>query len=108
MGTITATTGAIPAAATNHFMKKHLIILSAIAVTGFSGCASVQTASVADYNRDGVISDAEHRQYQKQKSVEASNVTVERMKRENAVDTVRDVNSTLWNVHGIRNAVRAF
>jgi hypothetical protein len=89
-------------------MKNNLIILSAIAVTGFSGCASVQTAAVADYNRDGIISDAEHRQYQKQKSVEASNVTVERMKRENAVDTVRDVNSTLWNVHGIRNAVRAF
>jgi hypothetical protein len=89
-------------------MKKHLIILSAMAVTGFSGCASFQTATVADYNRDGVVSDAEYRQYQKQKSVEASNVSVERMKRENAVDTVRDVNDTLWNVHGIRNAVRAF
>ena len=89
-------------------MKQNLIILSAMVATGLSGCASVQTAAVADYNRDGVISDAEHRQYQKQKSVEASNVTVERMKRENAVDTVRDVNSALWNVHGIRNAIRAF
>ncbi|MEK0451963.1 MAG: hypothetical protein RL088_4231 [Verrucomicrobiota bacterium] len=89
-------------------MNKNLIILSAIAAAGFSGCASFQTAAVADYNRDGVVSDAEYRQYQKQKSVEASNVSVERMKRENAVDTVRDVNDTLWNVHGIRNAIRAF
>ncbi len=89
-------------------MKKNLIILSAIAITGLSGCASFQTAQVADYNGDGVISDAEHRQYQKQKSVEASNVSVERMKRENAVDTVRDVNDTIWNVHGIRNGIRSF
>ena len=80
----------------------------AITATALCSCASFQTAQVADYNRDGLVSDAEYRQYQKQKSVEASNVQVESMKRENAVDTVRDANETLWNVHGIRNAVRAF
>jgi hypothetical protein len=79
-----------------------------VAAAALSSCASFQTAQVADYNRDGLVSDAEYRQYQKQKSVEASNVQVESMKRENAVDTVRDANETLWNVHGIRNAVRAF
>ncbi len=79
-----------------------------VAAAALSNCASFQTAQVADYNRDGLVSDAEYRQYQKQKSVEASNVQVESMKRENAVDTVRDANETLWNVHGIRNAVRAF
>ncbi len=82
----------------------------AIAFTSvLASCASMQTAQqVSDYNGDGVISDSEYRQFQKGKSVEASNVTVERMKRENARDTVGDVNETLWNVHGIRNSLRAF
>jgi hypothetical protein len=86
-------------------MKKHLLIAITCAA-GFSGCASLQTAQVADYNGDGVVSDGEYRQYQKQKSVESSNVAVERQKRENARDTVRDVNDVMWNAHGIRNAVR--
>ncbi len=89
-------------------MKKATILALAAFATIMSGCASFQTAQVADYNHDGVVSDAEYRQYQKQKSVEASNVEVERAKRENARDTVRDVNDTIWNLHGIRNGIRSF
>ncbi len=86
-------------------MKK-IAFLALASLASLSGCASFQTATVADYNHDGVVSDAEYRQYQKQKSVEASNVEVERAKRENARDTVRDVNDTIWNAHGIRNGLR--
>jgi uncharacterized protein YceK len=80
-------------------------LLALAAIVSLSGCASFQSAAVADYNHDGVVSDAEYRQYQKQKSVEASNVDVERAKRENARDTVRDVNDTIWNLHGITHGV---
>lgn len=86
-------------------MKK-TILIAFTAIASLSGCASFQSAAVADYNHDGVVSDAEYRQYQKQKSVEASNVEVERAKRENARDTVRDVNDTVWNLHGIRDGLR--
>lgn len=89
-------------------MKTTPIIIFRLAAALLSSCSSFQTAQVADYNRDGLVSDAEYRQYSKQKSVEASNVQVERMKRENAADTVNDVRGTLDNIHGIRNAFRAF
>ena len=89
-------------------MKLHTILLIATAAA-FSSCASFQSANqAADYNRDGYVSDAEAYQFQKQKSVEASNVQVERMKRENAVDTVHDVNYGIQSLHGIRNGLRAF
>jgi hypothetical protein len=89
-------------------MKTKYITIIGLAAL-FSSCASFQNAQQAsDYNCDGVVSDAEYRQFNKQKSVEAGNVQVERMKRENAVDTVRDANDALWNVHGVRNAIRAF
>lgn len=87
-------------------MKTTHLITTAAACTLLASCASFQSAQVADYNRDGVVSDAEYRQYQKQKSVEASNVQVERMKRENAADTVHDVNRAMWDARGVRNAIR--
>jgi hypothetical protein len=89
-------------------MKKTCLLLLSLTSLFLTSCATFQTASVADYNGDGVISDAEYKQYQKQKSVEAANVEVETMKRRNAVNTVGDANETLWNIHGIRNSIRAF
>ncbi len=86
-------------------MKKNLL-LALLGAASLTGCASFQTAQVADYNGDGVISDAEYRQYQKQKSVESSNVQVERAKRENARDTLRDVNDAVWTAHSVRNGLR--
>jgi hypothetical protein len=71
-------------------------------------CASVQNSSVADYNRDGLVSDAEFKQYEKSQVVQRSNVATERAKRENAVDTVWDASSAIQGIHGIRNGLRAF
>ena len=71
--------------------------LALVAMAGFlSNCASMQSANqVADYNRDGLVSDAEYKQYMKQKNVEDRNVYSESTKRRNAVNTVRDVRDTV-------------
>lgn len=62
----------------------------------FTNCASLQSANqVADYNRDGLVSDAEYKQYMKQKNVEDRNVYSESTKRRNATNTVRDVRDTV-------------
>lgn len=86
-------------------MKKLLLILPVIAL---ASCASTQNASVADYNGDGVISDAEAKQYHKQAGVQERNVYTESVKRRNAVNTARDVRQGIGNVLGARNLLRAF
>ena len=70
---------------------------SLIAVASLlSNCASTQSANqVADYNRDGLVSDAEYKQYMKQKNVEDRNVYSESTKRRNVTNTVRDVRDTV-------------
>lgn len=73
-----------------------------------ANCASTQNASVADYNGDGLISDAERNQYYKQQGVQRENVYTESVKRRNAVNTTRDVRDGLGNVLGARNILRAF
>jgi hypothetical protein len=73
-----------------------------------ANCASMQNASVADYNGDGLVSDAERNQYYKQQGVQRENVYTESVKRRNAVNTTRDVRQGLGNVLGARNLLRAF
>lgn len=70
---------------------------SLIAVASlFTNCASVQSADqVADYNRDGLVSDAEYKQYMKQKNIEDRNVYSESTKRRNVTNSVRDVTDTV-------------
>jgi hypothetical protein len=79
-----------------------------VATLSLTQCASFQNSSVADYNRDGLVSDAEFKQYEKSQVVQRSNVATERAKRENAVDTVWDASSAIQGVHSIRNGLRAF
>lgn len=86
-------------------MKTFTFLLPIVAL---ASCASVQNASVADYNGDGVISDAEARQYQKQASVQERNVFTESVKRRNAVNTTRDVRQGIGDILGTRNLLRNF
>ena len=81
-------------------MKKFLILLPILAL---SNCATMKNASVADYNGDGVISDAESKQYHKQASIQERNVYTESAKRRNAVDTTSDVRRGLGNISSARN-----
>ncbi|ESQ16256.1 MAG TPA: hypothetical protein DDY14_00595 [Chromatiaceae bacterium] len=62
----------------------------------------------ADYNGDGVISDAEFKQFNKQASVQERNVYTESVKRRGAVNTVRDVNETVWSARSILSGIRSF
>lgn len=86
-------------------MKALLLSIPALA---FASCASMQNASVADYNGDGLVSDAEAKQYHKQAGVQERNVYTESVKRRNAVNTSRDVRDTLWNARSIQNTIRSF
>ena len=83
-------------------------IILALPIVTLVSCASVQNASVADYNGDGVISDAESKQYHKQAGIQERNVYTESVKRRNAVNTTGDVREGLGNVLGTRNILRAF
>ena len=90
-------------------MKKNNIILAltgAAAALLLSNCASTQNASVADYNGDGVISQAEAAQYHRQKDIEDRNVYTESNKRRNATNTVRDVNDAAWHARSIKNTFK--
>ncbi len=90
-------------------MNKHLIALSALAALALSSCASMQSANqVADYNGDGVISNAEYAQFQKQKNIEDRNVYSESVKRTNAVNTVRDVRDATGAASSTVNIFRNF
>ena len=90
-------------------IKNSLVYLSAaLTCLVSSNCASISGAGVADYNRDGVISQAEAAQYNRQKDVEDRNVFTESNKRENAVDTVRDLNSAARNMRSFKNVLQNF
>jgi len=91
-------------------MIKHSLRLSiAVAASALlTQCASFQNSTVADYNHDGLVSDAEFKQYEKQQVVQRSNVATERAKRDNAVDTIWDTSSGIQGVHSILNGIRAF
>ena len=86
-------------------MKTLLLVIPALA---FASCASMQTAGVADFNRDGVISDAESKQYHKQAAVQERNVYTESTKRRNVVNTMGDINEGLYNAHLTRALIRAW
>lgn len=83
-------------------------ILLAVPALAFASCASMQNASVADYNGDGVISNAEAAQYHKQAGIQERNVYTESVKRRNAVNTTRDVRDSLWNARAISNTIKNF
>ncbi|MDP0490607.1 MAG: hypothetical protein Q7Q71_06120 [Verrucomicrobiota bacterium JB023] len=89
-------------------MKNTRYLLALACLFTLANCASTQTAAVADYNGDGLISDAETKQYYKQQNVQRENVYTESVKRRNAVNTTRDVREGLGNVLGARNILRAF
>ncbi len=90
-------------------MKKALFLLPVLATLGLSSCASLQSANqVADYNGDGVISNAEYAQFQKQKNIEDRNVYSESVKRTNAVNTVRDVRDATGAASSTVNIFRNF
>ena len=86
-------------------MKKLLLVLPILAL---ASCASFQNSSIADYNGDGAVSDAELKQFNKQASVQERNVYTESVKRRNAVNTTNDVRQSIGNVLGSRNLLRAF
>jgi hypothetical protein len=73
-----------------------------------ANCASTQNYQVADINGDGLISDAEYRQYNMQKNVEDRNVYSEGAKRRNARDTVLDTRDAVWGASSIKNMVENF
>ncbi|AUB81172.1 EF-hand domain-containing protein [Candidatus Thiodictyon syntrophicum] len=88
-------------------MKAHFAIVSAALI--LSGCAATMSAQqAADYNGDGLISDAELKQFNKQASVQERNVQTEAIKRHGAVDTVHSVNDTVWTARSILSGVRSF
>ncbi len=89
-------------------MKYLRTIISSASLLALASCASMQNASVADYNGDGLVSDAEYKQYQKQKNVEDRNVYTESNKRRNAVRTVTDTRDALWGARSIRNTLRGW
>ncbi len=87
-------------------MKATILILSLGSALLFANCASVQNASVSDYNGDGVISRAEAAQYHRQKDIEDRNVYTESNKRRNAVNTVNDARDAAWSARDLKNIIR--
>jgi hypothetical protein len=87
-------------------MKKIGLLSASSFALILTSCASLQGPGVADFNRDGVISDAEYNAYYKNKSIENINVNTERNKRMNAAGTIRDTRNTFWNARSIRNTIR--
>ena len=85
------------------------LLLAAPLAGMLAGCASTMTAQQsADYDGDGYISDAEYKQFQKQKNVEDRAVYSESVKRRNAANTVRDVNDVVWGTRSIVRGVQSF
>jgi len=82
-----------------------LLMMSAL----IGGCASTMSArQAADYNGDGAVSDAEYKQFNKQAAVQERNVYTESVKRRGAVNTVHDVNESVWTVRSILSGIRSF
>ncbi len=91
-------------------MKPFFVLLvGTAAAAGLSSCASFANANqLADYNRDGVITNAEYAQYQKSRNVEDRAVYSETIKRENMVNTVRDVRDAAGAASSTVNIFRNF
>lgn len=86
-------------------MKASLLLVALSCL--FVNCASFQNANqLADYNRDGFISDAENKQFMKQKNVEDRAVYSESVKRRNVTNTVRDVRDTVGAARSTRWLLR--
>lgn len=77
-------------------------------IAALASCSSMQNASVADLNGDGLISDAEFKQSGKQNYIQQDNIRTESMRRSNAVNTVGDVRQGIGNVLGVKNLLGAF
>ena len=81
-------------------MQRLLLLLPVLAL--FSSCTTPYSAQqLADYDGDGAISDAEHKQFMKQRNVEDRAVYSESVKRRNVTNTVRDANSTVWGARSL-------
>jgi hypothetical protein len=88
-------------------MKSSVVLIPMAAL--LAGCAATMSPQqAADYNGDGVISDAELKQFNKQASVQERNVYTESVKRRGAVNTVHDVNETIWTARSILSAIQSF
>ena len=84
---------------------KTVLILGGLSLA-LASCASTQNASVADYNGDGVISNAEYSQYNKRADIQDRNVYTESNKRRNTVNSVRDVRDSVGAVRDVRSILR--
>ncbi len=88
-------------------MRSTIALLPMVVI--LTGCAATMSAQqTSDYNGDGVVSDAEFKQYNKQAAVQERNVYTESVKRRGAVNTVRDVNETVWTARSILSGIRSF
>jgi hypothetical protein len=88
-------------------MKFYSVLFpAALALTGCAATMNAQQAS--DYDGDGVVSDAEYKQFHKQADVQERNVYTESVKRRGAVNTVHDVNETVWTARSILSGIRSF
>lgn len=81
---------------------KELLLVLIVPLTLLTSCATPYTArQLADYDRDGAISDAEYKQYMKQRNIEDRAVYTESNKRRNVANTVRDANHTVWGARSL-------
>jgi hypothetical protein len=88
-------------------MNVYAVLLPAtLALTGCT--ATMNAQQVSDYDGDGVVSDAEYKQFNKQAAVQERNVHTESVKRRGAVNTVSDVNETVWTARSILSGLRSF
>lgn len=63
---------------------------------------------VADYDGDGLISDAEQKQFNKQAQVQERNVYTQGVKRRDVANTVRDANDIVWGSRSIVRGIENF
>ena len=75
---------------------------AAVCISTLASCASTSSAGrIADRRNSAPVSDAEYKQTMKQQHMERNEVRLEREKRDNAVDTVWDVDSTIRGFRSI-------
>ena len=87
---------------------KSLLLLLPLTVL-LASCASVMPAQqVADYDGDGLISDAEQKQFNKQAQVQERNVYTQGVKRRDVANTVRDANDIVWGSRSIVRGIENF
>ena len=69
-----------------------------------ASCATFDSAGDVTARRNAnPVSDAEYKQTMKQQQIESNEVSLERQKRDNAVDTIWDTSSA---IHGVRSVGR--